>query len=289
MEAATAAVASSRAYRPTATSVGTVLALRSITLENEVAGTVRRVGAHAGADRRAGTAAGRPRRLRRRGRAGGAEGAGGAGADHADPAGDAEQPRRGRPGRGRSGAGRARRRPGPGGPDPRGHRAEDDPGAVPRPGRHRRRAPRPVPQRGHPAHHAPGRGRAGQRGLHRGPADRRRAPGGRRGRDRDRPAMASPAVGARITAIDARVDPTTRNAMVRAEIKGTRNLPTPGASVRVKVPAGPAGQGGRHSGERPAQGSERRSRVRDPARQGRASSAPTSARCGPARRWATRS
>src|SRR5262245_16984292 len=43
MEAATAAVASSRAYRPTATSVGTVLALRSITLENEVAGTVRRV------------------------------------------------------------------------------------------------------------------------------------------------------------------------------------------------------------------------------------------------------
>ena len=35
MEAATAAVASSRAYRPTATSVGTVLALRSITLEND--------------------------------------------------------------------------------------------------------------------------------------------------------------------------------------------------------------------------------------------------------------
>ena len=43
MEAATAAVASSRAYRPTTTSVGTVLATRSITLENEVAGTVRRV------------------------------------------------------------------------------------------------------------------------------------------------------------------------------------------------------------------------------------------------------
>jgi membrane fusion protein, multidrug efflux system len=43
MEAATAAVASPRAYRPTATSVGTVLATRSITLENEVAGTVRRV------------------------------------------------------------------------------------------------------------------------------------------------------------------------------------------------------------------------------------------------------
>jgi membrane fusion protein (multidrug efflux system) len=47
---------------------------------------------------------------------------------------------------------------------------------------------------------------------------------------------------ARITAIDSRVDPTTRNAMVRAEVKGTRKLPAPGASVRVKVPAGPQGQ-----------------------------------------------
>src|SRR4051794_22772593 len=52
----------------------------------------------------------------------------------------------------------------------------------------------------------------------------------------------APAVGARITAVDSRVDPTTRNAMVRAEVKSTRNLPSPGASVRVKVPAGPAGQ-----------------------------------------------
>ena len=49
-------------------------------------------------------------------------------------------------------------------------------------------------------------------------------------------------VAARITAIDSRVDPTTRNAMVRAEVKGTRYLPSPGASVRVKVPAGPQGQ-----------------------------------------------
>jgi membrane fusion protein (multidrug efflux system) len=30
--------------------------------------------------------------------------------------------------------------------------------------------------------------------------------------------------------------------MVRAEVKGTRKLPAPGASVRVKVPAGPEGQ-----------------------------------------------
>lgn len=49
-------------------------------------------------------------------------------------------------------------------------------------------------------------------------------------------------IAARVTAIDARVDPTTRNATVRAEIKDTRNLPAPGASVRVKVPAGPAGE-----------------------------------------------
>jgi membrane fusion protein, multidrug efflux system len=43
METATAAVAVSRDYRPTTTSIGTVLALRSITLENEVAGTVHEV------------------------------------------------------------------------------------------------------------------------------------------------------------------------------------------------------------------------------------------------------
>ena len=47
---------------------------------------------------------------------------------------------------------------------------------------------------------------------------------------------------ATLSAIDARVDPTTRNAMIRAEIKGTRNIPAPGASVRVQVPAGPAGK-----------------------------------------------
>jgi membrane fusion protein, multidrug efflux system len=44
MEAVTTAVAVERDYRPTATSVGTVLALRSITLKNELAGTVHRVG-----------------------------------------------------------------------------------------------------------------------------------------------------------------------------------------------------------------------------------------------------
>jgi membrane fusion protein (multidrug efflux system) len=43
MEAVTAAVAREREHRRTTTSIGTVLALRSITLRNELAGTVRRV------------------------------------------------------------------------------------------------------------------------------------------------------------------------------------------------------------------------------------------------------
>ena len=42
---------------------------------------------------------------------------------------------------------------------------------------------------------------------------------------------------AQIVAVDARVDPTTRNALVRARI--TSHAPAPGASVRVEVPTGP--------------------------------------------------
>src|SRR5262245_34093165 len=42
---------------------------------------------------------------------------------------------------------------------------------------------------------------------------------------------------ARIVAVDARVDPTTRNATVRARIAS--KSPAPGASVRVEVPVGP--------------------------------------------------
>ncbi|MGE3977681.1 MAG: efflux RND transporter periplasmic adaptor subunit [Nitrospira sp.] len=49
----------------------------------------------------------------------------------------------------------------------------------------------------------------------------------------------APTVMAKIVALDARVDPTTRNAMIRARIEGTRNVPTPGASVRVRIPVGP--------------------------------------------------
>jgi membrane fusion protein (multidrug efflux system) len=45
---------------------------------------------------------------------------------------------------------------------------------------------------------------------------------------------------ARVVAIDARVDPTTRNAVVRAELPDLAQLPAPGSSVRVQVPIGPA-------------------------------------------------
>ena len=44
---------------------------------------------------------------------------------------------------------------------------------------------------------------------------------------------------AKIVAIDARVDPATRNAMVRAELPAA-SAAAPGASVRVRVPVGPA-------------------------------------------------
>jgi len=43
---------------------------------------------------------------------------------------------------------------------------------------------------------------------------------------------------ARIVAVDARIDPTTRNALVRARIRN--HAPSPGASVRVEVPVGPS-------------------------------------------------
>ena len=46
-------------------------------------------------------------------------------------------------------------------------------------------------------------------------------------------------IAARIVAVDARVDPTTRNAMVRTRIERAPHAPAPGASVRVQVPVGP--------------------------------------------------
>ena len=62
---------------------------------------------------------------------------------------------------------------------------------------------------------------------------------------------------ASVVAIDARVDPTTRNATIRARLAGGANAPAPGASVRVLVPVGQVEQCGRDSRERAAQGSGR--------------------------------
>jgi membrane fusion protein, multidrug efflux system len=47
-------------------------------------------------------------------------------------------------------------------------------------------------------------------------------------------------IAAKVLAIDARVDPSTRNAMVRARIADASAAPAPGASVRVQVPVGTA-------------------------------------------------
>ncbi len=49
----------------------------------------------------------------------------------------------------------------------------------------------------------------------------------------------SPATAGKVVAVDARIDPTTRNAAVRARIEKAADLPAPGASVRVRVPVGP--------------------------------------------------
>lgn len=49
-------------------------------------------------------------------------------------------------------------------------------------------------------------------------------------------------VKAKIVALDSRIDPKTRNAWVRARIEDARKAPAPGASVRVRVPVGEASQ-----------------------------------------------
>ena len=61
---------------------------------------------------------------------------------------------------------------------------------------------------------------------------------GRRQRRRIRRGSNAAPITARIVALDARIDPTTRNAMVRARINGSDQAPAPGASVRVHVPVG---------------------------------------------------
>jgi len=48
----------------------------------------------------------------------------------------------------------------------------------------------------------------------------------------------SPSIAAELVAIDARVDTITRTALLRARLTGAPRLPSPGASVRVRVPLG---------------------------------------------------
>jgi membrane fusion protein, multidrug efflux system len=48
----------------------------------------------------------------------------------------------------------------------------------------------------------------------------------------------APPIPAKIVAVDSRVDPSTRNAWIRAKIEGNPNAPSPGASVMVRVPIG---------------------------------------------------
>jgi membrane fusion protein (multidrug efflux system) len=51
-------------------------------------------------------------------------------------------------------------------------------------------------------------------------------------------AAGSAPITAKIVALDSRIDPATRNAVVRARIDGAGKAPSPGASVRVRVPVG---------------------------------------------------
>lgn len=53
---------------------------------------------------------------------------------------------------------------------------------------------------------------------------------------------ASSPVVAKIVALDARIDPTTRNTMVRARIEHSATMLAPGAAVRIRVPVGVARQ-----------------------------------------------
>ena len=120
--------------------------------------------------------------------------------------------------------------------------------------------PGQYPRGGDPAHDAPGHGRCAACGL-----QRRSARGGGAG-EGDRVEVVSsdeaPALEAKIVAVDARVDPATRNAMVRAIVKGARPRPRArlvGARAR---PGRTPGHGRRRPGHRAAQRTGRRPRLR---------------------------
>jgi multidrug resistance efflux pump len=159
MEAVTAALATSREHRQTITSIGTVLATRSVTLRNELPGTVQEVTLPPGRIVEAGTVLVR--------------------LDVSVEQAEMEAHRaevtlaqalldRSRPGRARRSA-RAHRE------HRRDHRPQDDPGPVPRARRPRRRPPRAVPRHRDAPDDAPGHRRRRARGLRR-PAARRRGP-----------------------------------------------------------------------------------------------------------------
>ncbi len=235
-ESVMAAVATRREHRPTTTSIGTVLALRSITLRNELAGTVRQVRLEPGQIVEAGavlvaldvsveeaeleaqeaqaalakTTLERLERLREH---------------NATSQEEVDQARAA-----------ARRGPGADRAHPGGHRQEDHSRAVPRPRRHRRRASGPVPERRHRAHHAAGRGRRGARGLHRGAARRRGPRGGRQRGGLHR--QATPTAARRASSRSTRASIRPRGTPWSAPASPDRSTPSPGASVRVLVPVG---------------------------------------------------
>ena len=288
VEAVTVATATPREHRETTTAIGTVLALRSITLGNELAGTVRHVSLTPGAIVEAGTVlvaldiSVEAADLR------GAPGAGRAGPDHPPP---------------------ARVPPSSTRPSPR-------PRSI-------RRGPQRDVALAQVARlkaviasktiRAPFRARVGiadvhpgqylnegtqlttLQGVERGATWTSPSPSasprlwrmGDDGGDRHRRRWRSRSP-RRIVAIDARVDPATRNAMVRARISGGQE-----PAVARRVGPGP-GAGwarrarGRGAGERPPQGSGRRPRLRDLAADKDGKHAPTSARWPAARCWATR-
>ena len=138
---------SEREYRPVTTAIGTVVATRSISVRNELPGTVRRVALEPGSDRRARHSA---RRTGRRGRAGRAEGARSAGRARADAVcarHEAQRATRRLHRRSRQHARSARRRPRADRAHQGDDRSQDDPCAVPCARRHLRRASRAVPER----------------------------------------------------------------------------------------------------------------------------------------------
>lgn len=53
------------------------------------------------------------------------------------------------------------------------------------------------------------------------------------------PGAGRPPLVGKIVALDSRVDPRSRSSVVRARIEDRENAPTPGSSVRVRVPVGP--------------------------------------------------